>query len=424
MNSVLKTMLLEWRDRPLPQIIDRDEPLMVEDMPAGKALVVTGFRRVGKTYLLFHAIKKLLNSYSRSEIVYLNFEDERIPLSTQVLTNLIPEIQAVFGQKPKFLFLDEIQNMPHWSKWLRRILDIQQIKIVVTGSSSKVSSLEIPTELRGRAWEKMVFPLNFKEFLRFKGQAFDFQKIKYVLEEQAKMHFLFEEYLKYGGLPEVVLIPTEKKPELLQNYFQTVVRKEMIERFKIRNEEALKMSLKLVLNSTYVTVSKLYNSFKSMGLPVGKTTLNNYLSFAESAYFLKQLYFYSPSMRSQLQYPRKLHIIDNGFITALSTKFSQNFGRLFENLVFWHLFKNNDNIFYYRDERGEVDLVVFQDNQIKTLYQVCYDLSDRETLEREIKSLIRAGRKLKTIDLRVITLKAEEFPTSPKVKVISYFDIL
>ena len=208
MNAILKTLLFEWKERKLPLIIARDTHLDISPQQGtNNATVITGFRRVGKTYLLYETIEKLLRTHSRDEVVYINFEDERIiSPTTDLLTDLIPEIQAVYGKKPKYLFLDEPQLIPNWSKWVRRILDIEPIQIFITGSSSKMSSSELPTELRGRAWEVKVGPLTFKEFLRFKKVNINFEKITYVKDEMARFRFLFDEYLIFGSLPAVVLI--------------------------------------------------------------------------------------------------------------------------------------------------------------------------------------------------------------------------
>ncbi|TSC85315.1 MAG: ATPase [Microgenomates group bacterium Gr01-1014_16] len=322
--------------------------------------VITGFRRVGKTYLLYEAIEKLLETHSREEVVYINFEDERIiSPSTDLLTDLIPEIQAVYGIKPKYLFVDELQLVPNWSKWARRILDSENIQIFITGSSSKMSSAELPTELRGRAWEIKVNPLSFGEFLRFKNVKIDFEKLAFMKDEAARFRFLFDEYLIFGALPAVVLTSAERKQELLQSYFQTVVQKDIAERHKVDNDTALKTLLKLLLNSSYITISKLANSLKSMGIPVGKSTIDNYLSYIESSYFMNELYIYKQGVINQLQYPRKVYFVDTGFMTALSTKFSKNMGRLFENIVFHKLARENESIHYYKDDKdNEVDFVL------------------------------------------------------------------
>lgn len=426
----MRTLLLEWEERELPDVLPRNyQPEEYLDATPHKTLVVTGFRRVGKTYLLIGLIKKLLQTYSKRDVVYINFEDERIPTKTEILSNLLPAIQEVWGKKPKYLFLDELQNIPDWPKWLRRIIDTEEIKIVVTGSSSKMSSFEIPTELRGRSFEIQILPLSFKEFLRFKNETVDFDKVGHLPSEKAKLHFLFDEYLTFGGLPEVVLTEEKgKKVELLQDYFQTVVRKEIIERFNIKNQEGLKILFRLLLNSTHFTVSKLYNNLKSLNYQIGKSTLNNYLSHIESSYFLKTLFYYAPSLKNRLRYPRKPYFIDNGFIFSLSTKFSKNYGRLFENLVFWQLYrKYKEDIFYYTNRFGqEVDFVVFENNRPSILIQVSWNLDDFETHEREKRALLGLGKKLNCDRLFIVT--KEKTPSdNPKIKILGikeFFDFL
>lgn len=423
MNTLLRTLLLEWKDRKLPRVIGRDVSLDTSlSLGVHNATVITGFRRVGKTYMLYEAIEKLLKTHSRSEVVYINFEDERIIApSTDFLTDLIPEIQAVYGKKPAYLFLDELQLIPNWSKWVRRILDTQFLQLFITGSSSKMSSAELPTELRGRAWEVKVSPLTFREFLRFKNEHIDFERVVHVRDEMARFRFLFDEYLTFGALPAVVLTPQEKKQELLQSYFHTVVQKDIAERYNIDNDTALKTLLKLLLNSSYITISKLHNTLKSMSIPVGKSTIDNYLSYIETSYFVNELYMYNPSVVNQLQYPRKVYCVDTGFMTALSTKFSKNTGRLFENIVFHKLARENETIYYYKDDKGnEVDFVILNEGKTAALYQVCFDLTDEETQRREVKSLVKAGVALRCQNLNLVTLgKPDTYKLSQEINLIS-----
>lgn len=418
MNTLLRTLLYEWREKKLPQTLGRDIHLDIASNPAiNNATVITGFRRVGKTYLLYEAIGKLLETHSREEIVYINFEDERIVTpTTDLLTDLIPEIQAVFGKKPKYLFLDELQLVPRWSKWVRRILDNESIGLFITGSSSKMSSSELPTELRGRAWEVKVSPLNFSEFLRFKNETLDFEKMLYVKEDLGRFSYLFEEYLLFGGLPAVVLTLQEKKQELLQSYFQTVVQKDIAERHKIENDINLRTLLKLLLNSSYITISKLFNSFKSMNLPIGKATIDNYLSYIETSYFMKELFIFNRVIINQLQYPRKVYFVDTGFMTALSTKFSKNTGRLFENMVFNKLSQMHETLYYYRGDTtdNEVDFAVLENGKTAALYQVSADLADEETRNREVKSLLKAGKNLHCSKLYLVTMDRNNTAALPK----------
>lgn len=396
MNTLIRTLILEWKDRKLPDVTKRDYSIdLSENNKVNNAIVITGFRRVGKTYIVLEAVNKLLSKYSREEVIYINFEDERIVNpSTSLLTDLIPEIESLFGKKPKFLFLDELQLIPNWSKWVRRILDSEDIKLVITGSSSKMGSSELPTELRGRAEETKINPLDFNEFLRFKGQ------------EKSKSPLLFNEYLVYGGLPAVVLSDEEKKLELLQSYYRTVVQREVIDRYKIKNENVLKTLLTLLINSNFITISKLFNTLKSLGLAVGKTTIDKYINNIKSSYFMEELNIFNYKMINQLMYPRKNYFVDTGFISALSTKFSKNMGRLFENVVYQRLRVGNENIFYWKDEKDrEVDFVILEDGKVKSLYQSCYDISDDDTLEREVKSLLRAKKVLNCDDLNLITVE-------------------
>ncbi|HMB65263.1 MAG TPA: AAA family ATPase, partial [Patescibacteria group bacterium] len=166
METLIKTLLYEWKERQLPEVIPRENNLEgYLDQKIPKITAITGFRRTGKTYLVFELIKKLLNEKNREQVVYINFEDERIPAQKEFLSKLLPTAEQILEEKVEYLFLDEIQNIPEWSKWLRRIYDQTDIKIFVTGSSSKLSSREIPTELRGRCLEEKVFPLSFREFL-------------------------------------------------------------------------------------------------------------------------------------------------------------------------------------------------------------------------------------------------------------------
>jgi hypothetical protein len=424
MKEIIKTIIYEWEERKLPSALNRGINLLdYIDIKPKKIIAITGFRRVGKTYLIFQLITHLFQKKSRTEILYINFEDERIPQQREFLTKLLPTVREVFDKVPEFLFLDEIQNIPNWSKWLRRIHDTENIKIFVTGSSSKVSSREIPTELRGRCIEVNVFPLSLEEFLNFKGIKINFKIIDYSENERARMFKNLNEYLNYGGLPEVVLTSEEMKREILSHYYATVLRRDIIERFKIKNEEALKAMLRLLLNSTYYSISRLYNNLKSSGYAIGKTTLQHYISAVESSYFMFSVPIFSPKIKSQLQYPRKVYFIDNGFINILSVKFSKSFGRLYENAVFVHLLRSKGSemeIYYWRDKQNkyEVDFVVKQGLKVVQLIQVCYDIADLDTKKREVRALLKASRELKCNDLLIITedYDTEEMHTGKKIK--------
>jgi len=426
MKEIIKTILYSGAEKKLPDVIPRETGLEhYLDMKPRKIIAVTGFRRVGKTYLLYQLLNKLLTDRDREQIVYINFDDERIPENTEFLTALLPIVKQTFNKPLKYLFLDEIQDMPNWSKWLRRIYDNEEINIFITGSSSKVSSREIPTELRGRCLEVNVFPLSFKEFLMFKNISIDLKRAPYSENEKANIMRTLNDYLLYGGLPEVVLADEDKRFDILQQYYSTVVRKDIIERFKVKNEEGLKAMLRLLLNSTSYSISKLYDTLKSLNYKIGKTTLLHYLNYVESSYFIHSIPIFSPKVKEQLQYPRKVYFIDNGFINILSTRFSKNTGRIYENLVAVELLrrhsKEDAELYYWRDSRGkEVDFVVKHDLKIEQLIQVCYDIEHYDTRKREINALLKASEELKCKNLLIINddYESEENIKGKKIKFI------
>jgi len=407
MDNIIKTILYEWQEYKLPKIIRRETDLTKYlNLKTPKIITITGFRRVGKTYLIFDLIEELLKTHHKEEVVYINFEDERIPSDIKVLTQLIPTINETYNHTTKYLFLDEIQNIPNWSQWVRRIYDQENIKIFITGSSSKLSSKEIPTELRGRCIEKTIMPLSFREFLLFKNIKIDLASLPYLDKEKSKTNKALEEYLYYGGLPEIVLTSKEHKFEILQQYYKTVISQDIMDRFKIKNETMLKALLMLLLNSTIYSISKIYKTLRSAGHKIGPTTVMKYISYIENSYFLNNLFIFSYTVKDRLQYPKKIYFIDNGFINALSSTFSKNTGRLFENIVFNKIkseLKINEELFYWKDKRQkEVDFVVKKGNKIINLIQVSSNLDNIGTKEREINNLLKANKELNCNNLTII----------------------
>ena len=426
MKEITRTLLTEWKERKLPLILERDTDFQIYlKSKVNKIIAVTGFRRTGKTYSMLYTIKDLLKTNSKESVVYINFEDERIPGKIEFLTQLTPTIYEFFRDKLKYLFLDEIQNIPNWSKWLRRIYDNTNIQIFVSGSSSKMSSKEIPTELRGRFLEVKIFPLSFKEFLRFKNVDFNTRILKYSSKQKSNLLRLLNEFHEFGSMPEIVLAEEVKKTEIANSYYQTVVRRDIIERYKIKNEEALKSLLQLLLNSTRYSINKSYNNLKALQHKVGKATLQHYLTYIENSFFMFSVPIFSYKIKDQMQYSRKNYFIDNVFISKLSNKFTKDYGRLYENSVAVELKRRNKEIYYWENsKKQEVDFVVVDKNKVKQLIQVCYNIKNLETRKREIRVLLTASKELKCRDLLIITEdyeneeKAEWFGIKRKIRFI------
>jgi predicted AAA+ superfamily ATPase len=286
-----------------------------------------------------------------------------------------------------------------------------------------IISREIPTELRGRYLEIKVFPLSLKELFHFKELDFDLKAIDYLADDKAKLLKALDEYVKYGGLPEIVLAEEEKKSEIAHSYFQTVLRQDIIERYNVKNEEALKAMLRLLVNSTSYTKSKIYNTLKSLHHEIGKATLQRYIGYIENSYFMISLPIFSHKIKDQMQYARKVYFIDNIFINAISTKFSNNSERLYENLVAVELLRWQSKnplieIYYWKNIRHEeVDFVLKKGTSIDQLIQVCYDLDDLDTKKRELRALIKAGGELKCNKLLVITEDYEGTETLKKKRI-------
>ncbi len=407
MKDIIKMLLHEWKEKHIPQTLNRGYDFSAFLTEPKKISVMSGFRRTGKTYLIYQYITQLLKIYDREEVVYLNFEDERVPKTIEFLTNLIPTIREVHGRKLRILFLDEVQAIDGWGSWLRRIYDSEDFFLFVTGSSSKLSTKEIPTELRGRSLNKEVLPLSFREFLSFKEYVVDEDSVLYSSHKRAEMFNLTEEFITFGGLPEIVLSSKERKTEILQNYYATVVQKDIVERFSVRNEEGLKTVLRLLVNSSAYSLTKLYNILKTTQTSIGKTTLLNYVSYAHTAYFLHSVPIFSRKIKDHLHYPRKVYLVDTGFLKALALRFSDKVGQLYENTVFIELLRRkkfNQDIYYYRSqEKEEVDFVIQEGERTTQLIQVCHTIADFDTKKRETRALIKASKELNCDNVLIIT---------------------
>ncbi|HDD71419.1 MAG TPA: ATP-binding protein [Candidatus Aenigmarchaeota archaeon] len=405
MNLIAK-IILENRREGIPEDLIKREENVAEyfKLRPRKIVVITGFRRVGKSYLCFQSMEKL----DMDKVAYINFEDERlegIRDIPQLLTSAIYEI------KPEYLFLDEIQKVRKWSLWLRRFYDREKnrIQIVVTGSSSKLSSREIPTELRGRNLVLHLFPLSFGDFLSFKGKKIDIEAIEFSERERGNALALLKEYVQYGSMPEIINYSPRKKAETLREYLSLVVARDIIERYKIRKPESVNALIKLLLNSQRITYSKLLNSMKSIGFSIGKETILSYIEKIKSSYFFFEIPSIKPTVKELLRGERKVIIIDNGFINFFSLRFSESIGRLMENLVGVRLIERSMNnpffdVFFWKDhQQREVDFVLKEGSEVKQLIQVCYDPSDLETKDRELKALVKASNQLNCKNLLVIT---------------------
>lgn len=403
MKHLLAEMIKNWWSEPLPRVRSRDVRLTnLLSTEIKKIITVTGFRRVGKTFTLFDLAKEL----GKERCLYFNFEDERLPQDTSVLTELLNVAQELKGKEPLIFLLDEIQEVPDWSLWARRVNETTPHRLVLSGSSSKLSSNEIPTELRGHSLTVEIFPLSWKEFLDFLSVDINSVPTPDALN-------LLRQYLTFGGLPEIVLSEEGLKPLLLSEYFNTFVLRDVIERYRLRNADALRELIRLLFNTRDYTYTKLANTMKSLGYAISKATLIRYMRWLESSYFLSTVELCSPSVKKKAQAVRKAYIIDTFFSSKFSTTFSQNIGQLMEQSV-WQALKRRAardpmmTFAYWRDySQHEADFVVMNNREPAGIVQVTYAVSYSDVPQREVGSAIKAAKNLACRDITIVTWEVE-----------------
>jgi hypothetical protein len=399
LRDIIKSIIKEYEQREI-SLNERNITLP----ETNKALAVVGIRRSGKTSILMKLFKETENA------VFFPLDDDRVfPVTLDTLQEIVKVSKEMYPDKKITFFFDEIQEIENFELVVKRLVEKEDYKVYLTGSSSKLLSKEIATQLRGRSLSVEVFPLSFKECL-------DFKKITLtdVLTEQEHANILnnLENYLNYGGFPEIVL-EEENREDILKNYLDMVVYKDIIERYNVKNTDSLRLFLKFLINSNTkkVSINKLANHFKSMGVKVSKNTLYEYLSHLNDSYVIFPLKKYAYSLKESSLSLMKSYVIDNGFIKMYDFKNSSDIGKYLENAVFIELRRRglfeNQELFYYEDDIGEVDFLVKQNEHVSKLINVCYSLNF-ENYDREIKKFVKIGKKIKCTELYLVTFDLEK----------------
>jgi len=377
--------------------------------------VILGPRRAGKSVFAFMLLRN-------SQFMYLNFDDEALLRLNPVDTDeLMKELHSVYGNV-KTIFFDEIQNLPNWELFVNRLHRLGY-NLIITGSNAKLLSKELSTILTGRHIPIEIMPFNFKEFLKAKKFKIDYESVS-VPQKRGELLNLINDYLIYGGFPEIVVKGFDPK-EYLSILFDSVLFKDVVKRYKVRHSGLISDLASYLINnfSNYYTLRKLQKtlSFKSI------STVEKYIDHLKEAYLIAQLKRFSYKAKKRIKSSKKIYVIDNGYIYAKAIQYSPDKGRLIENLVFTELlkrgFKANANLFYYKTRNGrEVDFITKKDLSIAKLIQVSYETANIDTLDREIKSLIEASDELKAKDLAILTWDEERI-IEKKSKVIQLIPI-
>jgi len=391
-KNIIKSVVLEQRKNfeKKVEIIPRD----IEEgfVKTKKISVISGIRRSGKSTLLKQIARDFSGYY------YLNFEDERLlDFGFKDLNVLYELFLELYGEQNVFLF-DEIQNVIGWEKFVRRLFEDGK-KIFITGSNAKLLSSELATTLSGRHLKMELYPFSFGEFLRYgKFQLKDF----YDTREKSLLAKNFNQYLEYGGFPEIVI---GGSTEELKQLYQDILIKDLIVRFKIRETKIFREIALYLLSNISSPMS--FNNVRKMVGAKSVTSVKNYVDFFEEAYLFFSLFKFDYSIKKQIINDRKVYAIDNGIANAVAFKFSENRGRNLENLIFIELKRRGEEIFYYKGKK-ECDFLIRKGLKIKSAIQAAQSLDNPETEKREIAGLLETMEKFKLKKGLIITESQEE----------------
>ena len=416
-RSEVVDILIDWNfwGNFAPKIKERKRYLdRLKLISKGKEIsVIKGVRRAGKSFIAYNYLSSLLGKEKNGLII--NLEDPRFPNSMSVedlnfvLKVYLSEINPSY---PKIVVIDEVQKVEGWERICRFLSENKAVKLIITGSSSKLMSEEYATVLTGRHLDMEVFPLSFKEFLLFKEVQFD-EKLE-VLKKKFKLMNLLNEYLRFGGFPEVVLSDSEeRKVQLLNTYLGDILVKDIIKRFKIKKIVEIEEIAKFLISniSSIVSLNKMAKDFR-----ISPDTSRRFLKYTNIARLFFYLDSFDYSVRKMMKSRKKVYSIDVGFHNSYGFKLSENIGRIIENVVAVDLIRKSSfspttEIFYWKDyQQREVDFVIKQGLKVKQLIQVTYASGLDEVEKRELRSLVKAAETFKKDkpELLVITWDLED----------------
>lgn len=406
-SASVKRVIVKYAQAAPQKIIERQ--LEVGNILLDKAIVIVGPRRAGKSFFLY----SLFGKHKGFKEVFVNFEDNLLAGLDSKGLNLVLDCSIeLYGTGPFVFFLDEMQVVDGWERFVVSLLN-SHFKVFVTGSNSKLLGKEIATSLRGKALPFLLLPFSFKEFLNAKGFALD--KNTQYSEKIFELKRFFFEYMEHGGFPEIVLSDsTSLKNLIVNNYFDSVVYKDIVDRLGIKNTKLVEITIKYLLNlfGHEFSVSAFENYLKSNKFPYSLEDVYTILGALRDVFFISFVKHYSKSFKKSEFSKSKVYAFDTSYIHFLSNS-PKDFGRILENIVFIELFRReghleNRNVFYYRDKNNsECDFVVVKREKPFEAIQVAY-LLDEKDREREIKGMLSAMSFFGLENGLILTFEQEE----------------
>ncbi len=370
-------------------------------------------RRAGKTTFLWQVAHDfLLRGASREQVLYFSFEDERLlDLHAGDLQHIIERYYYLYphlrDRQRVLLLLDEIQLAPGWETFVRRIMDSEAVEVYLSGSSARMLAYEIAASMRGRALPVVIFPFSFREYLRHLGEEPADSFARLPKAQRSALHAQLMRYLEAGGFPEAVGQEAIDRRELLTNYVDSVILRDVVERYRVSNLPVLRRLTRQLLGNPGApfSVNRFYNELRSQGFSVSKDSLYAMVSYLEDAFLVRSVPYFSYSQAQQHSNPRKVYPIDMGFVPFYTAPRALPLGHTLETCVLIEYLRRRAEVAYWRTPAGyEVDIVAQLADGTLELVQVCASLSDAATHTRETRALLDAQAHFPHAQLRIITL--------------------
>ena len=385
----------------------------------GKVTAVVGMRRAGKTTFL-HQLRRERTPEGEAPLhaPYLSFEDDRLTgLETRHLDLLLNEYDRLSPAGPDgapvMWCFDEVHLVPGWERFVRRLLDTRDAQVFVSGSSAALLSREIATALRGRAWQVLIHPFSFEEALRHQGIAVPSERKILTGEEQLHLERAFSAWLAIGGFPEAQGLDAASRQQLLRDYVDVVILRDVVERHSVSNVTGLRWLVRHLLGNAggLFSVEKFHAVVKSQGLAIARDTVHRFLGYLEDCFLVRVVWMESGSERQRMVNPRKVYPVDTGLIPLFDRTGRANVGHALETAVLVELERRRLDVTYVRTRKGyEVDFLVRSADGRRELIQVCADASDPATAERELRALEAAGVAFPDARKLLLTLHRDGIP--------------
>lgn len=422
LRTVIRQKIIDAQAAPLPVLTRRDIWL-----PAvkGKAIAVIGMRRAGKTSLLWQILAdRVAHDTPREGLFYFSFEDER--LADMQVEDLDLLVESFYQLNPSWrdarraaFFLDEIQLVPGWELFARRLLDSENIDLFLSGSSARLLSREVATSMRGRAMEAVVSPFSFREMLRHAGREPQMPTDRLAKAGRSQLDKDLLDYLAQGGFPEAQGLDTRNRFELLRTYVDVVLLRDVVERHNLSQPQVLHWMVRQLLGNAAgsFSINKFYADLKSRGVAVGKDTLHSYLAHLEDAFLLSSLDLATDSARRRQVNPRKVYPVDTGLMALFDRSGKANVGHALETAVLHELQRRGAQVNYVRTPAGfEVDFYARGPDGDEALIQVCADLDSPDTLAREVRALQDAATIWPDATLQLIAFNQPKGVLPPEIQ--------